>query len=124
MLKKLPVGQYVEELYSRFGEMTKAALAHQHLFEHFGLLCIGPIDGHDLPEMIKMLEEVKKIDHPVLLHVKTVKGKGFEFSSEDPTTFHSPQAVCDQRLSGCRGGTKIGRSLFHRGIFADAQWST
>jgi len=99
VFKKLPVGQYIEELYSRFGEMTKAALAHQHLFEHFGLLCIGPIDGHDLPEMIKMLEEVKKLDHPVLLHVKTVKGKGFDFSSDDPTTFHSPKPFT---RSGCR----------------------
>ena len=99
VLKKLPVGQYIEDLYSRFGEMTKAALAHQHLFEHFGLVCIGPIDGHDLPSLIEMLEEVKKIDHPVLLHVKTVKGKGFDFSSDDPTTFHSPKPFT---RSGCR----------------------
>lgn len=99
VLKKVPVGQYIEELYNRFGEMTKAALAHQQLFEHFGLLCIGPIDGHDLGSLIEMLEEVKKIDRPVLLHVKTVKGKGFEFASADPTTFHSPKPFT---ITGCR----------------------
>ncbi len=109
VLKKLPAGQYMEELYHRFGEMTKAALAHQHLFEHFGLLCIGPIDGHDLPSLIEMLEEVKKIDHPVLLHVKTVKGKGFDFSSEDPTTFHSPKPFT---RSGCRVELKSGGRSF------------
>jgi 1-deoxy-D-xylulose-5-phosphate synthase len=109
VLKKLPVGQYVEELYSRFGEMTKAALNHQHLFEHFGLLCIGPIDGHDLPSLIEMLEEVKRIDRPVLLHVKTIKGKGFDFSSDDPTTFHSPKPFT---VSGCRVELKSsGRSF-------------
>ncbi|NIM00353.1 MAG: 1-deoxy-D-xylulose-5-phosphate synthase [Acidobacteria bacterium] len=116
VLKKLPVGQYVEELYHRFGEMTKAALAHQHLFEHFGLLCIGPIDGHDLPTLIEMLEEVKKIDHPVLLHVKTVKGKGFDFSSDDPTTFHSPKPFT---VEGCRVELKSGGRSFTT-AYADA----
>ena len=116
VLKKLPVGQYIEELYSRFGEMTKAALAHQHLFEHFGLLCIGPIDGHDLRSLIEMLEEVKKIDRPVLLHVKTVKGKGFDFSSDDPTTFHSPKPFT---VEGCRVELKTGRRSF-TAAYADA----
>jgi 1-deoxy-D-xylulose-5-phosphate synthase len=99
VLHKLPLGEVVEEIYHRLGEMTKAALAHTHIFEHFGLLCIGPVDGHDLPTMIEMLEEIKKIDQPVLLHVKTIKGKGFDFSSEDPTTFHSPKPF---RVDGCR----------------------
>ena len=116
VLKKLPVGQYVEELYNRFGEMTKAALAHQHLFEHFGLLCIGPIDGHALPSLIEMLEEVKKIDRPVLLHVKTVKGKGFDFSSDDPTTFHSPKPFT---MTGCRVELKSGGRSF-TSAYADA----
>ncbi|NIV46669.1 MAG: 1-deoxy-D-xylulose-5-phosphate synthase, partial [Gammaproteobacteria bacterium] len=100
LLKKLPVGvEKIEEVYHRLGEMTKAALAHTHLFEHFGLLCVGPIDGHDLPTLIDMLEQVKEIEQPVLLHVKTVKGKGFDFSSDDPTTFHSPKPF---RVDGCR----------------------
>ncbi len=49
LLKRVPAGQTLEDLYHRLGEMTKAALDHTHLFEHFGLLCVGPIDGHDLP---------------------------------------------------------------------------
>jgi len=116
VLKKLPVGQYIEELYNRFGEMTKAALAHQHLFEHFGLLCIGPIDGHELPSLIEMLEEVKKIERPVLLHVKTVKGKGFDFSSDDPTTFHSPKPFT---MAGCRVELEPGGRSFTT-AYADA----
>jgi 1-deoxy-D-xylulose-5-phosphate synthase len=109
VLKKLPAGHYVEEIYNRLGDMTKAALNHTHLFEGFGLLCVGPIDGHDLRGMIEMLEEVKQIDRPVLLHVKTVKGKGFEFSSDDPTTFHSPKPFV---INGCRAElVSTGRSF-------------
>ncbi|MCP3981003.1 MAG: 1-deoxy-D-xylulose-5-phosphate synthase [bacterium] len=99
VIKKIPLGGALEEIYHRFGEMTLAALDHQHPFHSFGLLCVGPIDGHDLRELIDMLEEVKEIDHPVLLHVKTVKGNGFDFSSEDPTKFHSPKPF---RREGCR----------------------
>jgi 1-deoxy-D-xylulose-5-phosphate synthase len=109
VLKKLPASEYIEEIYNRLGEMTKAALNHSHLYEHFGLLCVGPIDGHDLPGLIEMLEEVKQIDRPVLLHVKTVKGKGFEFSSEDPTTFHSPKPFV---INGCRAEVKTGGRSF------------
>ena len=116
VLKKLPAGEYVEEIYNRLGKMTKAALNHTHLFEHFGLLCVGPIDGHDLPALIEMLEEVKQIDRPVLLHVKTIKGKGFEFSSEDPTTFHSPKPFV---INGCRAELKTGGRSFTT-AYADA----
>jgi 1-deoxy-D-xylulose-5-phosphate synthase len=99
VLERLPVGETIEQVYKRLGEMTKAALAHIHLFEHFGLLCVGPIDGHDLPTLIGMLNHVKRFDQPVLLHVKTIKGKGFDFSSDDPTTFHSPKPF---RRNGCQ----------------------
>jgi len=99
VLKRVPAAETIEELYHRMGDMTKAALAHTHIFEHFGLLCVGPVDGHDLPTLVAMLNDVKRFDQPVLLHVKTIKGKGFEFSSDDPTTFHSPKPF---RREGCR----------------------
>jgi len=109
MLKHVPGGSIIEEAYHRLGEMTKAALSHEHLFERFGLLCIGPIDGHDLPTLVEMLTEVKDIDSPVLLHVKTVKGKGFDFSTGDPTKFHSPSPFV---IEGCRVEMKkSGRSF-------------
>jgi 1-deoxy-D-xylulose-5-phosphate synthase len=103
LLKRLPGGASVEsaleEAYHRMGEMTKAALAHEHLFDRFGLLCVGPIDGHDLPTLLDMLNEVRDYEFPVLLHCKTVKGKGFDFSTSDPTTFHSPKPF---KVNGCR----------------------
>jgi 1-deoxy-D-xylulose-5-phosphate synthase len=99
VLKHVPKGQSLEEVYHRLGEVAKAALDRAHLFEHFGLLCLGPINGHDLGTLIDMLREVKDIERPVLLHVKTTKGKGFDFASQDPTTFHSPSPF---RVNGCR----------------------
>ncbi len=116
LLKKVPGGGVIEEAYHRLGEVTKAALAHDHMFEHFGLLCLGPTDGHDLRTLIEMLEEVKDIDRPVLLHVKTTKGKGFEFTEGDATTFHSPKPFV---VNGCRVEvTSSGRSF--TSAFADA----
>ncbi len=97
ILEGRTAGKLVEEVYHRLGDTTKAALAHTHLFEHFGLVCIGPIDGHDLGELVHMLEEVSRIDRPVLLHVKTQKGRGFDFTAENPTAFHSPKPF---RVSG------------------------
>ena len=116
VLKRLPGGWTIEEAYHRLGEMTKAALASDHLYEHFGLMCIGPIDGHDLPNLVDMLNELKDIDHPVLLHCKTIKGKGFDFATGDPTTFHSPKPFI---VEGCRVELKqSGRSF--TAAFADA----
>ncbi len=109
VLRHLPGGQTLEEVYHRFGEMTKVALAQDHMFEKFGLLCLGPVDGHDLPTLIETLNDLKDLDSPVLLHAKTIKGKGFEFATGDPTTFHSPKPF---RVEGCRVELKSsGRSF-------------
>ncbi len=116
LVHHLPGGSLVESIYHRGSEMLKDAIAHEHMFERFGLVCVGPIDGHDLPTLIAMLEEVKKLDRPVLLHVKTIKGKGFEFSEQDATTFHSPKAFV---VNGCRVDMKsAGRSF--TSAFADS----
>jgi 1-deoxy-D-xylulose-5-phosphate synthase len=91
VLESMPGGSALEEVYHRLGEITKAALSHNHMFEHFGLLCLGPIDGHDLRTLIEMLTEIKDLDRPVLLHCKTTKGKGFEPAEGDPFKFHAPK---------------------------------
>ncbi|MEM8738202.1 MAG: 1-deoxy-D-xylulose-5-phosphate synthase [Planctomycetota bacterium] len=99
ILDRLPGGTILEEVYHRGSEMLKAMISDGHMFEHFGHICIGPVDGHDLPTLIATLAEVRDIDRPVLLHVKTIKGKGYEFSEGDATTFHSPKPF---KRDGCR----------------------
>ena len=92
VLESLPGGSLVEEAYHRMGEMAKAAVAENTWFEHFGLLTVGPIDGHDIRELIEFLAEARDLDRPLVLHVKTVKGKGYQVAEGDATTFHSPAA--------------------------------
>jgi 1-deoxy-D-xylulose-5-phosphate synthase len=116
VLDHLPGGSIVEEIYHRGGEILRHAIATDHLFEHFGLVCVGPIDGHDLAWLVEMLEELKAIDRPVLLHAKTIKGKGFDFSTGDPTTFHSPKPFV---VNGCRAELK-GSGRGFTAAFADA----
>jgi 1-deoxy-D-xylulose-5-phosphate synthase len=116
MFMRLPGGQALEGVYKRAGEIFKHTIASNHMFEQFGLCCIGPIDGHDMASLIEMLQEVKKVEAPILLHVKTVKGKGFEFTTGDPSRFHSPSPFT---VEGCRVEMKkSGRSF--TSAFADA----
>jgi 1-deoxy-D-xylulose-5-phosphate synthase len=59
------------------------------LFEELGIKYIGPVNGHDFPEMLKEFEAAKKYDFPVLLHVVTSKGKGYVPAAADPSSYHS-----------------------------------
>ncbi len=127
LLRKLPGGEFVRDAYHRVGEATKAMIvdgAHAHgapgptggWFEHFGLVTVGPIDGHDLPTLIEFLAEARDFDRPMVLHVKTVKGKGFDFAETDSSTFHSPSPFVRE---GCRVELrKEGRSF--TSAFGDA----
>jgi len=58
------------------------------LFEEMGLRYLGPIDGHDLPLLIQTLEFAKTCDHPIVIHVLTQKGKGYEAALKQPEKFH------------------------------------
>jgi 1-deoxy-D-xylulose-5-phosphate synthase len=114
LLKHVPGGDMLREAYHRMGEMTKAAIAEDSWFEKFGLLTVGPIDGHDLPTLIEFLTEARDMDRPMVLHVKTIKGKGLDIAEQDATRFHSPKAFKVQRTEqlGCRVEMKsTGRSF-------------
>ena len=71
-------------------DAVRDLVAENSWFTHFGLISLGPVDGHDLPRLIHALREVARLDRPVLLHVHTVKGKGYDFAEGDATRFHSP----------------------------------
>jgi 1-deoxy-D-xylulose-5-phosphate synthase len=65
-------------------------LDRSNLFEGLNFRYFGPIDGHDVLHLTKVLEDLKRIPGPKLLHCLTVKGKGFKQAEEDQTTFHAP----------------------------------
>ena len=58
------------------------------LFENMGITYLGPVDGHDVRKLERMFREAKKIDHAVLIHVVTVKGKGYGPAQKNPAAFH------------------------------------
>ena len=81
-------GPEIAKIEHKVEEAFKSLLVPSVLFEEFGLRYIGPINGHNLPKLIETFEWAKKQDQPLLLHVQTVKGKGYEKALEDPQTFH------------------------------------
>ena len=124
-VKHVPGGQALADLYHRAGEVSKT-LAHEvHAngwFEHFNLVTVGPVDGHDIRALVEVLNEAKQFDRPMVLHVKTVKGKGFAFAEQDSCTFHSPSAFSmldDMENEGCRVELKKGGRSF-TAAFGDA----
>lgn len=57
-------------------------------FENMGITYLGPIDGHNISDMVKVFKEAKKLDHAVLIHVRTIKGKGYTPAQKDPEKYH------------------------------------
>ena len=100
-----------------FKEGVKSTFWPGQIFEAMGIKYMGPIDGHDLPGMINMLAELKHVQAPVLLHVKTVKGQGYEIATNEPTKFHSPSGF---QVNGCRVELKKGDGKSWTAAFADA----
>ena len=91
LLPSIPlVGEHAERWLQQFKDAIKASLRHGMLFEELGFIYLGPIDGHDLKTLRSYLERVKALDGPVLLHVLTNKGHGFEPAMKDPVRFHAP----------------------------------
>ncbi|MEE2907322.1 MAG: 1-deoxy-D-xylulose-5-phosphate synthase [Planctomycetota bacterium] len=116
VMAQLPGGSTLRDMSHRLSEMAKDAVCEDAWFEKFGLLTIGPIDGHDLPTLVDMLMTVKDINRPIVLHAHTIKGKGYEFTEGDATTFHSPKPF---EVNGCRVELKSsGRSF--TAAFSDA----
>jgi 1-deoxy-D-xylulose-5-phosphate synthase len=84
-LSRLPS---VKELARRWEEHMKGMVLPGTLFEEFGFNYIGPIDGHDLGPLVKMLRNVSQLSGPQLLHVVTRKGHGYARAEEDPILYH------------------------------------
>ena len=99
ILHKVPlVGDSMKSLLANAKDAVKGFLHGGMLFEELGFKYIGPIDGHDLFALKDYLELVKNVDGPVLLHVITEKGHGFEPACNDPVAFHTPAPF--QRAEG------------------------
>jgi 1-deoxy-D-xylulose-5-phosphate synthase len=83
------LGNSVDGVMSRVREGVQSALTPGGLFVELGFHYYGPVDGHNIEELVDTFEHLKRIDGPILLHVMTEKGHGFEPAAQDPTRFHS-----------------------------------
>ncbi len=88
LIKRLPHGSALVRLGRKVEESVKGFLVPGLVFEELGFRYVGPIDGHDLRELITTLKNVKRMEGPILLHVSTIKGKGYRPAEQDPEQFH------------------------------------
>ncbi len=92
ILPKLPViGKTMFEALDHLKEGIKTTISPHQMFEQMGFVYLGPIDGHDVAHLIEVLEGLKNVHRPVLLHVHTKKGKGCDWAVAEPGKFHSPK---------------------------------
>ncbi len=82
------IGEGTYQVLKNMRDGAKMLLTHGALFEQLGFKYIGPVDGHDLPELIELLQNVKEMHRPVLIHIKTIKGKGYPYAEERPWDYH------------------------------------
>jgi len=86
-------GKNSRGIVRQIGNAVKSSiLKKSNFFEAFNFRYFGPVDGHDVIRLTKLLNDLKNIHGPKLLHVITVKGKGYKQAEKDQTTFHAPGA--------------------------------
>lgn len=93
VVKSIPkLGPAAHKTVKKFQEGLKNLLVPGILFEELGFRYFGPIDGHDLGQLIGTLQKILLLEEPVFLHTITKKGKGYKFAEKDPIRFHGIEA--------------------------------
>ena len=88
-LLKIPVqGEKIVNQMKKTKSGIKQLIVPGMFFEDMGITYLGPVDGHDVKKLYKTLNEAKRVDHAVLIHVLTKKGKGYEPAEENPALYH------------------------------------
>ncbi len=82
------IGEKLANFVFRLKTNIKNFIYQSTMFEDMGVRYMGPIDGHDIDQMCEAIETAKSIPGPVLIHVSTVKGKGYDFAEKSPSVFH------------------------------------
>lgn len=110
-----PVGKTLEHIV----ELIRRGAAPGQIFVDLGFNYFGPIDGHDFRILIETLNNIKHLEGPVLLHVITEKGRGFEPACQNPTQYHSAGKfeMCDGKVTQ---STKDQKTISYTNVFGDA----
>ncbi|HUZ57956.1 MAG TPA: 1-deoxy-D-xylulose-5-phosphate synthase [Hanamia sp.] len=90
-LGKLPGKKFSRKMVSKIETSLKGMVSKSsNLFESLNIRYFGPIDGHNITKLVDILRDMKDIPGPKLLHIKTIKGKGYELAEKDQTKWHAP----------------------------------
>ncbi len=114
---KNAVGQAVYKVTHRAKKMVKDAILGYSMFEDMGFTYLGPVDGHDVSYLTRMLRYAKELHSPVLLHVKTVKGKGYTPAERQPDQFHGvgpfdvEKGVAVSKAGGANFSSVLGETM-------------
>lgn len=101
LLNHIPVlGEMAHSALEQFRDGLKAFFKDGMLFEELGFRYFGPVDGHDLPGLRRILRDLKGQKGPILLHVFTNKGHGVPQAAEDPVTYHTPPVFAELGPNG------------------------
>ena len=111
-LQKLPCGMALYRLSSRVKNRVKRFILPTTIFENMGLTYLGPVDGHDLPDLIDLLRAAKELNSPVLIHVVTKKGYGYQPAELNPAKFHGIG-----KFDPATGETLSGKSATYSDVF-------
>lgn len=117
LLRRIPaIGEHVAKTVERLKDSVRYLLVPGMLFEELGFKYIGPIDGHNLELLTEVLEKAKNMQGPILIHVLTCKGKGYQPAECNPGKFHGVGPYCIE--SG--EVIKHGNTPTYTGVFGDA----
>ncbi len=85
---RIPCGDSIYRFTHKTKELLKRSLLRKSMFEYMGFEYIGPVDGHNMPELIRLLKAARDMEKPVLVHVITQKGRGYGPAELEPSKFH------------------------------------
>ena len=88
VFEKIPGGRVLYHFNHKIKKSIKGTILPSSFFEDMGFTYIGPVDGHQVGELTRLLRWAKSLEGPVLLHVRTVKGKGWPHAEETPDAYH------------------------------------
>lgn len=121
-LNRIPVvGSGMVEKITRTKNSIKQLVIPGMLFENMGITYLGPVDGHDIRSLVRILREASKINHSVLIHVLTKKGRGYGPAEEHPDVFHGIGAFDIVTGKPLGGGGPSYTDVFSRTICALAK---
>jgi 1-deoxy-D-xylulose-5-phosphate synthase len=93
LTERMPKSATFRQFVRKVEESVKSLITPGMLFEDLGFRYLGPIDGHNTGELISILEKVRDLKGPMLLHVQTMKGKGYQIAELDPRKYHGVKGI-------------------------------